>query len=145
MGLAVLAPLEMYCFTFFEEGGRFAYPGFGYGSFMFALMAAQILGYLALAAMLAPLGYAHLAGRPWARTLGLGLRTAWLVAGPPFLLATLLMLLGQKELSLGAGIAAAAVAIGLYPLGLWALGRLYGRATERQVPGQAEAESLPPA
>ncbi len=40
-GLAFLAPVELACFSFFEEGGRFAYPGFGFGSFMFAFIAAR--------------------------------------------------------------------------------------------------------
>ena len=32
---AFFGPLEMVCFYFFSEGGRFAYEGFGFGSFMF--------------------------------------------------------------------------------------------------------------
>ena len=32
---AVFSPLEMYAFSLFSEGGRFNYPGFGFGSFMF--------------------------------------------------------------------------------------------------------------
>ena len=32
---AFLGPLEIYVFYWFSEGGRFYYPGFGFGSFMF--------------------------------------------------------------------------------------------------------------
>ena len=45
---AFIAALEMYCFYLFSEGGRFHYEGFGFGSFMFGNLAAQIVGYYGL-------------------------------------------------------------------------------------------------
>ena len=43
-GSLALGPVEMVCFNWFEARGRFAYEGFGFGSFMFGNMAMQILG-----------------------------------------------------------------------------------------------------
>ena len=44
IGVALLGPLEIYPFYLFSEGGRFYYDGFGFGSFMFGNIAAQVLG-----------------------------------------------------------------------------------------------------
>lgn len=97
VGLAFLGPLEMYCFYFFVEGGRFAYPGFGFGSFMFGFVAAQIVSYYLLAAVLIPLGYGHLRLRRWVRPLVLAVLWTWLVIGIPMALAFLFVLLTNKE------------------------------------------------
>ena len=43
--IGFFGPLEMYCFYMFSEGGRFHYEGFGFGSFVFGNIAAQIIGY----------------------------------------------------------------------------------------------------
>ena len=56
---AVFGPLEMYAFYLFSEGGRFHFPGFGFGSFMFGLIAVQIMGYYVIALICIPLGYGH--------------------------------------------------------------------------------------
>ena len=66
-GLAYLAPVELHTLTCFSEGGRFACPGSGYGSFMFTNILAQSLAYMALGALLLPFGLAsswRAAGRP---------------------------------------------------------------------------------
>jgi len=104
-----LGPLEMVCFTWFEEGGRFAYEGFGFGSFMFGSMAMQILGYYSIAALLIPLGVAHLRLRRWARTVTQALVWCWVVLGVPLLVVFLAILLGTKELSPASGTIAAVV------------------------------------
>jgi len=57
---AVMGPLETHCFSLFSESGRFHYPGYGYGSFMFGNIACQIAGYYLIALILIPLGYGHL-------------------------------------------------------------------------------------
>ena len=69
--MAFIGPLEMYCFYLFSEGGRFHYEGFGFGSFMFANIAAQIVGYYLIALVAIPLGYGHVKRLRWARTLSL--------------------------------------------------------------------------
>jgi hypothetical protein len=97
---AFFGPLEMYCFYLFGEGGRFAYPGFGFGSFMFANIAAQIAGYYAIAALLIPLGYGHLARRRWVRPLALALLGFWRLLGLPLSLVFLLVLVASKEVTL---------------------------------------------
>jgi len=96
---AFLGPLEMYCFYLFSAGGRFHYEGFGFGSFMFGNIAAQILGYYLIAALFIPLGYGHLKVRRWARPLSLTLLWTWLVVGIPLALTFFFILLASKELS----------------------------------------------
>jgi hypothetical protein len=83
LGAAFLGPVEMYCFYLFGEGGRFHYPGFGFGSFMFGNIATQIAGYYLIAALFLPLGYGHIARRRWARPLALALLWFWLILGIP--------------------------------------------------------------
>jgi hypothetical protein len=104
---ALLGPAEMYCFYLFSEGGRFHYEGFGFGSFMFGNIACQIIGYYVIAAVLIPLGYGHLRGHRWARTLSLALLWSWLVVGLPLTIVFFLILVASKELSLAAVIIAA--------------------------------------
>jgi hypothetical protein len=132
IALALLAPLEMHVFSYFAEGGRFAYPGFGYGSFMFANLAAQVLGYTALAALLIPLGYGHLLARRWIATLGEALLQVWVVAGLPFVLAFLAVLFASKDVSLPAGIAVTALVASAYPVLPWAGRRFYRSAGVRR-------------
>ena len=50
-GLASLfiAPIEIQVYAQFEEGGRFAYEGFGFGSLMFGLITVQVIGYYFIA------------------------------------------------------------------------------------------------
>ena len=100
VAFAYLGPLEMVCFTYFSAGGRFAYEGFGFGSFMFGNITAQIIGYYTIAAVLIPLGYGHLRLRRWARTLALALTRVWLVVGLPVIAVTLVVLVASKEPSL---------------------------------------------
>jgi len=146
--MALLGPLEMYCFYFFEEGGRFAYPGFGFGSFMFGNMAAQIMGYYILAAVLIPLGYGHLRLRRWVRPLSLAALWGWLAIGAPLAPVVLFVLLGAKELG-PAGAIAAAVVLALSYLALpWIMIRFYrGRnvriTLEARDPGGSWVESIP--
>jgi hypothetical protein len=103
---AFLGPVEMYCFYLFSEGGRFHYEGFGFGSFMFGNIAAQIVGYYFIAVVLIPLGYGHLRVRRWARSLALTLLWFWIVAGMPLIVAFLFVLLSAKDLSLPAALIA---------------------------------------
>jgi len=97
---ALLGPAEMYCFYLFSEGGRFHYQGFGFGSFMFGNIASQIVGYYLIAIVLIPLGYGHLKGRRWARTLALTLVGFWLVVGVPLIVVFAFVAVASKDLSL---------------------------------------------
>ncbi len=109
--VAFLGPVETYCFYFFSEGGRFYYPGFGFGSFMFGNIACQIVGYYLIAILLIPLGYGHLKTRRWARTLALTLLWVWLVVGAPLAVLFFLVLAASKDISLAAGIVAIVVLV----------------------------------
>ncbi len=97
---AFIGPLEIYTFYLFSEGGRFHYEGFGFGSFMFGNIAAQIVGYYLIAMVCIPLGYGHLKRLRWARTLSLTSLGFWLVAGVPLMVVFLFVLFTAKELSI---------------------------------------------
>jgi len=97
--MAFTGPLEMYAFYLFSEGGRFHYEGFGFGSFMFANIAAQIVGYYLIAMVAIPLGYGHIKRLRWARALSLTVLGFWLVAGIPLMVAFLFVLVTSKGLS----------------------------------------------
>ena len=125
LGLAYLAPLESYCFYLFAEGGRFHQPGFGVGSFMFGNIAAQIVGYYALAAMLTPLGYGYLRARRWARHLAEALAQAWIVAGLPFVVAFLAVLLMSKDVPPTVAVGATLLLALAYPGLPWLVRRLH--------------------
>ena len=86
LGCAFLGPVEVYVFYLFSEGGRFAYEGFRFGSFMFGNIALQVVGYYLAAAVLVPMGYGHLRLRRWARPLAEALLWTWTVLGVPLLL-----------------------------------------------------------
>ena len=94
---ALLGPIEAYSFYLFSEGGRFHYAGFGFGSFMFGNIAAQIIAYYLIGLLLIPLGYGHLRVRRWARTLALTALGFWLIVGLPVAILFLLVLVTSKE------------------------------------------------
>jgi hypothetical protein len=100
VAMAFLGPMEMYVFYFFTEGGRFHYEGFGFGSFMFGNIAAQIVGYYLIAMVCMPLGYGNIMRRRWARTLSLTALGFWLVAGIPLMVAFMFVLMASKDVSL---------------------------------------------
>jgi len=106
VGVGFLGPVEMSTFYLFGEGGRFHYAGFGFGSFMFANIASQIIGYYLISAVFILLGYGHLAIRGWARKLSVVILWFWLVIGAPMIVVVFFILAGSKELSLAAAIAA---------------------------------------
>ncbi|MBN2556752.1 MAG: hypothetical protein JXA97_12500 [Anaerolineales bacterium] len=96
---AIFGPLEMYCFYLFSEGGVFHYEGFRFGSFMFGSLAAQIMGYYFIAAVLIPFGFGTLTLKRWARHLGLALVQFWMIGGLPLIAAFFVVLVGSKELA----------------------------------------------
>jgi hypothetical protein len=96
---AFTGPAEFYCFSLFSEGGPFHYEGFGFGSFMFANIATQILGYYLIAAVCLPLGYGHVRIRRWARTMSLSVLHVWLVIGLPVIAAAIFSVLSVKNYS----------------------------------------------
>lgn len=123
--IGFFGPAEMYCFTLFSEGGRFYYEGFGFGSFMFGNIAAQIIGYYLIAAVCVPLGYGHMTARRWARKLTLTLLWFWVIFGIPLIVVFLFTLFSSKELSIIAGLAALVIAGLAYFVAPWLLMRFY--------------------
>jgi len=115
-GCALLGPVELYSFYLFSEGGRFHYPGFGFGSFMFAVIAIQILGYYVIAAVCVPLGVGHLRLRRWARRIALAGLGFWLAAGIPLVLVFLAMFAVFKDPSLTTMLLALPLLLLLYPV-----------------------------
>ena len=95
-----IAPLEVICFYFFVEGGRFYFEGFNFGSFMFALITIQIIGYYLIAAMFIPLGYGHIKLRSWSRNLSLTYLWFWMVVGIPLTILFVFILITSKGPSL---------------------------------------------
>ncbi len=82
---AYYGPLEIFVFYLFSEGGRFHYAGFGIGSFWFAALVVQNIGYYIIAALLIPVGIGHVKLRRWALTLTQLYTWFWLGAGILFI------------------------------------------------------------
>lgn len=78
---AYYGPLEIFVFYLFSEGGQFYYDGFGVGSFWFAALVVQNIGYYIIAALFLPLGIGHLKQSRWALTLAQLYLWFWLGAG----------------------------------------------------------------
>ena len=78
---AYYGPLEIFVFYLFSEGGRFHYDGFGVGSFWFAALVVQNIGYYVVAAICIPIGYGHINYRRWALTLTKLFTWFWLGTG----------------------------------------------------------------
>lgn len=113
---ALLGPIEMFCFYLFSEGGVFHYEGFGFGSFMFGNLAAQIMGYYFIAAVLIPLGYGTLRLQSWARHLTLAAIRFWIVAGLPLIIAFFFVLVSSKDIPLPVAVLAASLLAASYLL-----------------------------
>ncbi|MGI6777072.1 MAG: hypothetical protein ACOX7R_03290 [Acetivibrionales bacterium] len=111
IGIAFLAPLEIYCFYLFSYGGRFYYEGFGFGSFMFANIASQVIGYYLIAFILLTLGYGHLKIRKWVVKLSVSLLYFWLIVGIPLIITASFILTGTKEISIPIALIILAVSI----------------------------------
>jgi hypothetical protein len=104
IGLAavVIAPLEIYTFYLFSEGGKFHYEGFGFGSFMSGNITIQIIGYYAIAFICLPLGYGHVRLQQWSRKVTLTLLGDWMIFGLPLSMIMFLMLVTSKDPPLSA-------------------------------------------
>ena len=145
---AVLAPLELFIFRWFAPGGRFHYEGFGFGSFMFANMAAQILGYYLIAVVFVPVGVGHVTLKRWARPVALGLLGFWLILGLPLILILFAIGLGSKNLSVVGAMLYGAALLACYFVLPWLLLRFYGSRDciltfESRDPNSHWLESLP--
>ncbi|MBN1318326.1 MAG: hypothetical protein JXA42_22800 [Anaerolineales bacterium] len=100
----LLGPIEMYCFYLFSNSGRFHYEGFGFGSFMFANIATQIIGYYTIGITAITIGYGHIQFRQWTRYLIIANSWIWIIFGIPLLIVFLLIAFSTKELSMAASL-----------------------------------------
>jgi hypothetical protein len=123
--IGFFGPLEMYCFYLFSEGGPFHYEGFGFGSFMFGNIAAQIIGYYLIGIVGVCLGYSHLAMRRWARKLTLTLLWFWVIFGIPLTIVFLFVLFASKDPSIVGGLIALVLAGLAYFAAPWLLIQFY--------------------
>ena len=98
LAAAAIGPLEIYTFYLFEEGGRFHFDGFGFGSLMFGNITVQVLGYYFIALLGIALGYGHVRMRRCTRKITLTLLWDWLALGLPLSIVATLMLLTSKDL-----------------------------------------------
>jgi hypothetical protein len=111
-----IAPVEIQVYGQFEEGGRFAYEGFGFGSLMFAIITVQVVGYYFIALICLPLGYGHLRLQRWIRPVSEMLLADWLLLGLPLTLIAFAMLLTSKDIPASALPLLIAVFLLLYPV-----------------------------
>jgi hypothetical protein len=97
-GSLLIAPIEIYCFYLFKEGGPFFYNGFGIGSFIHGLIIAQILALYAIGILFISIGYGHLSYKPWTLNLSRGSILYWIIFGVP-MMVFFLPLLTMKEIN----------------------------------------------
>jgi hypothetical protein len=97
---AYYGPLEIFVFYLFSEGGPFYYDGFGVGSFWFAYLVVQNLGYYLVAAICLPLGIGHIQLRRWALTLTRLYAWFWLGAGLLLIANSILLIPSVLKLDL---------------------------------------------
>jgi len=93
-----LAPVEIYSFYLFSEGGPFYYDGFHIGSFVHGLVAAQIFAFYAIGVMFILIGYGHIKLKAWTLNLSIGSIWFWIIFGLPVMFF-FLPLLSMKEIS----------------------------------------------
>lgn len=101
LAAAFIGPIEVHTYYLFVEGGRFHFPGFGFGSLMFGNITMQVVGYYAIALLCISLGVGHLKLARWSRKVTLALLWDWLILGLPLSVIIFLMLVTSKDLSRG--------------------------------------------
>jgi len=121
----LIAPLELYCFYLFSEGGPFHYEGFGMGSFMFAAITFQIVAYYLIGFIFLMLGYGHIKLKSWIKAYSLILIKFWLVIGSPLIIIVGIFIAMTKSLSIYLGILFFVVLVSLYFIFPFILLRFY--------------------
>jgi hypothetical protein len=111
---SIIAPLEIYTYYFFSDGGRFHYEGFGIGSFMFAAITFQIIAYYLIGIVFLILGFGHIKLKIWIKTYSLALLKFWLIAGLPLIAVVIIFTAMTKSISLFIGILFLLVSFSLY-------------------------------
>jgi hypothetical protein len=133
LAAAYIAPIEIYTYYAFAPGGRFAYEGFNFGSFMFAYITIQVAGYYLIAVAGITLGYGHLSRSRWARPLTVTGLWFWLVTGLPLSAIALLMWITSKGATLAGLLIGLPFMVLAYPVGPLLLLRFYQSDSVRAV------------
>lgn len=110
----LLATAEMYCYYLFSPGGRMYYEGFGFGSFMFGLIAAQNIGFYVISFTLIVIGYGHLKMKKWIAKVSIAFLNFWLITGIPVIGIALFVLAGVKDMSVAIAFMVVAICILFY-------------------------------
>ncbi len=92
-----IAPVEIYCFYLFSEGGVFYYDGFGIGSFVHGLIVAQIFAFYGIGLLFIIIGYGHIKLKNWTLNLSISSIWFWIIFGIP-VMVFFLPLLTTKEI-----------------------------------------------
>jgi len=93
-----LAPVEIYSFYLFTEGGPFYFEGFHIGSFLHGLIVAQIFAFYAIGILFIIIGYGHIKLKSWTINLSIGTIWFWIIFGIPVMIF-FLPLLSMKEIN----------------------------------------------
>jgi len=94
----VIAPIEIYSFYLFSEGGVFYYDGFGIGSFIHGLVVAQIFAFYGIGLLFIIIGYGHIKLKNWTLNLSISTIWFWIIFGLP-VMVFFLPLLAMKEIN----------------------------------------------
>jgi len=94
----VIAPIEIYSFYLFSEGGVFYYDGFGIGSFIHGLIVAQIFAFYGIGLLFIIIGYGHIKLKNWTLNLSISTIWFWIIFGLP-VMVFFLPLLAMKEIN----------------------------------------------
>jgi hypothetical protein len=94
----VIAPIEIYSFYLFSEGGVFYYDGFGIGSFIHGLVVAQIFAFYGIGLLFILIGYGHIKLKKWTLNLSISTIWFWIIFGLP-VMVFFLPLLAMKEIN----------------------------------------------
>lgn len=90
------------------------YEGFGFGSFLFGLIAAQNIGFYLISFILIVIGYGNLKMKKWIAKVSIAFLNFWLIAGIPVIGIALFVLAGVKDLSVAASFIVGGIGILLY-------------------------------
>jgi hypothetical protein len=94
----VIAPIEIYSFYLFSEGGEFYYDGSGIGSFIHGLIVAQIFAFYGIGLLFIIIGYGHIKLKNWTLNLSISSIWFWIIFGLP-VMVFFLPLLAMKEIN----------------------------------------------
>lgn len=134
-----VGPQEIFTYYSFTSGGKFHFDGFEFGSFMFAVITIQVIGYYSIALSCIPLGYSHLKLRPWARKLTLTLLWDWMVLGVPLSIIAFLMLITSKDLPPSSLPILGLIFVGIYPVLPLQLIKFYNtQGVQKAIPQQSD-------